>query len=43
LGSICAKRSTTLEAPKSGEQLDQMAPSDAVAKKATSVSGTFGM
>jgi hypothetical protein len=42
-GSICAKRSITLRAPNSGAALDQIAPSEAVAKKAISVSGMFGM
>ncbi len=43
LGSIWAKRSTTLAGPKSGEQLDQTAPMLAVARKATIASGTLGM
>ena len=42
-GSICAKRSITLRAPKSGEQRDQTAPSDAHARNAAAVSGMFGM
>ena len=32
LGSICLKRSMTLRFPKSGEQLDQVAPMAAQAK-----------
>jgi len=43
LGSICSKRSVTLREPKSGEQLDQIAPMLAQASKAASVSGMFGM
>ncbi len=42
-GSICEKRSTTLRAPNSGAALDQMAPSEAVARNAATVSGMFGM
>jgi hypothetical protein len=42
LGSIWAKRSTTLRAPKSGEHDDQTAPRLAVARKAATASGTFG-
>ena len=38
-GSICAKRSMTEWAPKSGEHDDHTAPSDAVARKAAIVSG----
>ena len=41
-GSICAKRSITLRAPKSGEQLDQIAPIDAHASCAAIASGMFG-
>ena len=33
----------TLAGPKSGEQLDQMAPMLAAARKATIASGMFGM
>jgi hypothetical protein len=32
-----------VRAPKSGEQLDQIAPTDAVARKATIASAMFGM
>ena len=32
----------TLAGPKSGEQLDQVAPIEAVARKATIASGMFG-
>ena len=39
---ICAKRSITLRAPKSGEQLDQIAPIDAQARNAATASGMFG-
>jgi hypothetical protein len=42
LGSIWAKRSTTLETPNSGAQLDQIAPMLAVASMAITVSGTLG-
>jgi hypothetical protein len=42
-GSICLKRSTTVGVPNSGAQLDHTAPIDAHARKATTVSGTFGM
>jgi hypothetical protein len=42
-GSIWLKRSTTVGVPNSGAQLDQIAPMLAVARKATSVSATFGM
>jgi hypothetical protein len=42
-GSICLKRSTTVGVPNSGAQLDQIAPMLAQARKATTVSGTFGM
>ena len=42
LGSICEKRSITLRAPNSGAALDQIAPSEAVARKAATVSGMFG-
>jgi hypothetical protein len=37
------KRSTTVGVPNSGAQLDQTAPMLAQARKATTVSGTFGM
>jgi hypothetical protein len=42
LGSICAKRSTTLRTPKSGEQLDHTAPIEALARKPMSAPGEFG-
>ena len=42
-GSICAKRSTTLRAPKSGEHDDQIAPIDAHASRPATASGMFGM
>ena len=42
-GSIWAKRSITLRAPNSGAAEDQIAPIDAQARKAASVSGMFGM
>jgi hypothetical protein len=42
VGSICANRSMTLRAPKSGEHDDQMAPMLAVASRPMTASGTFG-
>jgi hypothetical protein len=42
LGSTWAKRSTTLEAPKSGEHDDQTAPSDEAARKPIRAPGEFG-
>jgi hypothetical protein len=42
VGRICANRSMTLCAPKSGEQDDQMAPRLAVASSPMSASGMFG-
>jgi hypothetical protein len=42
LGSICAKRSTTVRTPKSGEQLDHTAPIEAQARNAATVSAMFG-
>ena len=41
-GEICANRSMTLVAPKSGEHDDQTAPRLAAASMAISASGTFG-
>ena len=42
VGSICANRSITLRAPKSGEHDDQIAPMLAVASRPMTASGTFG-
>ena len=42
LGSTCAKRSITLRAPNSGAADDHVAPIDAHAKNAATVSGIFG-
>src|SRR6266513_1167389 len=42
LGAICSNRSTTLRAPKSGEQHDQIAPTLADARRPTTASGRFG-
>ena len=42
VGSICANRSITLAAPKSGEHEDQMAPMLAVASSAMIACGPFG-
>src|SRR5713226_1623268 len=42
LGLICPKRSRTAAAPKSGEQQDQIAPTLAQARKATTASTEFG-
>jgi hypothetical protein len=42
LGLDLAKRSTTERAPKSGEQLDQIAPIDAVARNAITASAMLG-
>ena len=41
-GAICPNRSTTPSTPKSGEQLDQIAPIDAAASMAITASGIFG-
>ena len=41
-GSICANRSMTLEAPKSGEHEDQMAPMLAAASRPMIACGPFG-
>ena len=41
-GFICLKRSTTLPAPKSGEQLDQTVHGSAEASRAITASGIFG-
>ena len=41
-GSIWVKRSMTLTAPISGEQLDQTAPRLAQARKAMTACGVFG-
>ena len=42
-GSICRKRSITLDIPNSGEHADHMAPIEAVARNATTVSGMLGI
>ena len=42
VGSIWPRRSITERVPNSGAQLDHTAPSEAVARKATSVSGMLG-
>ena len=42
MGSICANRSITLAAPKSGEHEDQMAPILAVASSVMTACGPFG-
>jgi hypothetical protein len=42
LGSIWPKRSSTPRTPKSGEQDDHVAPSDAVASMPITASGMFG-
>src|SRR5699024_596030 len=43
VGSICLNRSITIALPKSGEQLDHIAPILADAKKAITDSGIFGI
>ena len=42
VGSIWLNRSTRLVCPKSGEQLDQTAPMEAVARNATSACSELG-
>src|SRR4051794_2871180 len=41
-GSIWRKRSSTGTGPMSGEQIDQIAPRLALARKATAAAGVFG-